>query len=319
MFKVSTFVLCCFSVLVSCSAAVDPELTLTPAPRTIANTGATSVITVTATDSKGKPGIGNVRVTSAAGSLRDGTVVRLVDGTVDVDFTCDVASDSACVRGSVRLTGEWVNNGALVEALSSVSLTTTGGGQGGGSATGGGGGSGGGGATDGGTGGGVGSCGSFADAGSAVAYVTVNGTAAAIGTVAITALAGNNFAIRDNDHGFLLGFDNTVPMNQIVGDGGVSAMVVSLYAEADGGSLNKALARVPTGGAVGPWCDVNHSKGCVSAFELKMQTPTGVVTCHDGGVGLVQFLPSTVGFAGSYSYACADQSIKTTGCFRYVP
>ncbi len=146
--------------VVGCSGAgLDPELSLSAKPRTIDNHGAKSVITVTATDSSGKVGTGTVRVTSAVGSLTAGTQVTLADGKADVDFTCDVAVDTGCVPGSVRITGEWVTNSKLAQGLTSVTLTVPGvdAGSDAGADAGRDGGGGGGGSTGGGAGGGGGS------------------------------------------------------------------------------------------------------------------------------------------------------------------
>ncbi len=99
-----------------------PELALSARPRTIDNRGQTATISVTATDAQGKPGTGTVRLTSAAGSLKAGTEVTLLAGAVDADFSCDAAQDPACA-GAIRVTGEWVSNGVLAEATTSVAVT----------------------------------------------------------------------------------------------------------------------------------------------------------------------------------------------------
>lgn len=154
------------AVLVGCGEkTVDPDLSVTARPRFINNAGQVATIAVTATDALGKPGTGEVRFSSVAGSLATPVTVALVGGEAEADFSCSAASDPGCVLGAMRVTGEWLVEGKLVENYATVTITgpdagaVTGGGAGGGSGGGGGGGGGGGtggGAAGGGAGGGGG-------------------------------------------------------------------------------------------------------------------------------------------------------------------
>ncbi len=100
---------------------VPAELTLSASPRTIDGAMQASTIKVTGIDDNGKPGTGTVRVTSVAGSLKDGAEVALLAGEGTVDFTCNRAMDPACMN-SVRLTAEWVVSGELVTANINVTI-----------------------------------------------------------------------------------------------------------------------------------------------------------------------------------------------------
>ncbi len=67
--------------LVACGPKkVDPTLAIVPTPRTINGEGAIAKLRVVATDDIGAAGSGTVHITSAAGSLVDGTDVTLADG-----------------------------------------------------------------------------------------------------------------------------------------------------------------------------------------------------------------------------------------------
>lgn len=101
---------------------VEPELTMTASPRTIDGVAQASVIRVIGVDDRARPGTGTVRVTSAAGSLKDGAEVTLAAGEGQVDFTCPRATDPACM-GQVRITAEWVVSGKLVNATASVTIS----------------------------------------------------------------------------------------------------------------------------------------------------------------------------------------------------
>ena len=77
-------------------ATVEPELTLTASPRTIDGVAQKSTVKMSAVDDKGKLGTGKVRVTSGAGSLKDGVEVDLLAGEGTTDFTCARATDVTC-------------------------------------------------------------------------------------------------------------------------------------------------------------------------------------------------------------------------------
>lgn len=100
---------------------VEPELTLTASPRTIDGISQKAVIKVVGVDDHSDPGTGTVRVTSAAGSLKDGVEVSLVAGEGQTDFTCVRATEPACMN-TVRITAEWVVSGKLVSATASVTI-----------------------------------------------------------------------------------------------------------------------------------------------------------------------------------------------------
>jgi hypothetical protein len=107
---------------VGCSPMTsDPQLSVAVRPSSINGAGQMAEVTVTAVDGAGKPGAGSVRITSAAGSLVNGTVVMLAAGTASAQFSCDSAADSNC-RSSVRLTAEWALDGKRVEAVGNVRI-----------------------------------------------------------------------------------------------------------------------------------------------------------------------------------------------------
>lgn len=147
-----------------CSAPAGMgSLALAARPRSIDNRGQVTKITVTANDVRGMPGSGTVRLTSTAGAFMDGTEVTLANGTAEVDFTCVLTSSAGCM-GNVRITGQWVADGVLSEATTTVTVGPPDAGAGTGGGTGG---AGGGGATGGGTGGGGGAGGGGVGGGSA--------------------------------------------------------------------------------------------------------------------------------------------------------
>ena len=85
----------------------------------IDNKGQASTLTFTAVDSQGKPGTGNVRVSSVAGSLASPTEVPLSQGGASASFSCVAAQDPACLS-AIRLLGEWVSDGVRVETFGLV-------------------------------------------------------------------------------------------------------------------------------------------------------------------------------------------------------
>jgi hypothetical protein len=102
--------------------SVDAELALTASPKTVDGAGQKSVIKVFATDDKGKPGSGTVRLSSTAGSLKDGAEVTLTAGEGSIDFVCDRATDANCLA-QVRVTGEWVVAKKLASAFVVVTVS----------------------------------------------------------------------------------------------------------------------------------------------------------------------------------------------------
>lgn len=93
--------------LVACGPQkVDPQLVISPSPRTLDGEGQTSTVRVQTTDEYGKPGTGTVHLVSAHGTLVDGTDITLADGEGTTEFGCNRADDAECV-GSVKLTGTW--------------------------------------------------------------------------------------------------------------------------------------------------------------------------------------------------------------------
>jgi len=102
--------------------AVEPELSMTASPSTIDGNAQKSTIKLLATDDKGKPGAGTVRITSPAGTMKAGVEVTLAAGEASTEFGCDRAVDPACT-GTVKLTAEWVLNGKLITATKNVVVT----------------------------------------------------------------------------------------------------------------------------------------------------------------------------------------------------
>ncbi len=116
-------------LLACCLAAcgpmlVEPELTISASPRTLDGVAQKATIKVVAVDDKAKPGTGKVRITSVAGSLKDGIEIDLLAGEGTTDFTCVRATDPACT-GAVRLNAEWVVSGKLVSVSTSVTVTAS--------------------------------------------------------------------------------------------------------------------------------------------------------------------------------------------------
>ncbi|MBX7097671.1 MAG: hypothetical protein K1X89_08165 [Myxococcaceae bacterium] len=84
----------------------SPTLALTASPNKIDDQGQATTLTVEALDADGKPGAGTVKITSAAGSLVDGTSVTLdAAGKATAMFSCEVLLDAKC-KGPVRITAE---------------------------------------------------------------------------------------------------------------------------------------------------------------------------------------------------------------------
>lgn len=102
--------------------AVEPELTLAASPRTIDGIMQKATIRVVAVDDKGKAGTGKVRVTSTAGTLKDGVEVDLLAGEGSTEFGCTYTTDMLCT-GSVRISAEWVVSGKLASATTSITVT----------------------------------------------------------------------------------------------------------------------------------------------------------------------------------------------------
>lgn len=102
--------------------AVDPELTMTVSPRTLDGEGQTATIKVLATDTKGQPGTGTVRITSTAGTAKDGIEITLLAGEGSGEFGCSRAMDATCL-GSVKLTAEWVSAGKPASATTSLTIS----------------------------------------------------------------------------------------------------------------------------------------------------------------------------------------------------
>lgn len=110
-------------ILLGCEPpAVEPELTISASPRTVDGVAQKSTVKVNGVDDKAKPGAGKVRITSTAGSLKDGVEVDLVAGEGTTDFLCARATDVSCT-GAVRLNAEWVVSGKLVTASTSITVT----------------------------------------------------------------------------------------------------------------------------------------------------------------------------------------------------
>lgn len=123
-------------LLIGCPQMMMPAfLDVTATPRSITPDGAMTEVKVRATDEAGNVGSGQVRIRSAAGSLRDGVTLPLdAFGTAVTLFSCDAAEDADCT-GTIRLTTDWARSGMVVSADVSVRISdgSTGGGAGGGS------------------------------------------------------------------------------------------------------------------------------------------------------------------------------------------
>ncbi len=114
----SSLLLCLASGCPSSTAAEDPTLTVSAKPRTIAADG-TTVVTVTAVDSKGGAGTGEVELrTQGVGSLGAGESKALSDGKADFNFNCP-AADLGC-KGSVTLSASWAAAGATIKGTTTV-------------------------------------------------------------------------------------------------------------------------------------------------------------------------------------------------------
>ena len=88
-----------------------PSLTLSPSATSVLNDGTKVRITASAVDASGAAGSGTVSFLAAYGALSDpttGTAVAasaLAGGTAQVDYACNVATDSRCVAGAVFVSG----------------------------------------------------------------------------------------------------------------------------------------------------------------------------------------------------------------------
>lgn len=100
-----------------------PALVVSAKPRSIDNKGGKSIIKVEATDASGKVGLGEVTITSQAGSHAAGTTLTLVDGAASTEFTCDASLDPTC-SGSVTIEATWVSAGVKASGSVSVSVFT---------------------------------------------------------------------------------------------------------------------------------------------------------------------------------------------------
>lgn len=111
------------ALLASCGPeTVEPELTLSASPRTLDGLAQKATVTVVGVDDKKKAGTGTVRITSTAGSLKDGVEASFVAGEATAELACPRATDLGC-NGTVRLTAEWVVSGKLVTATGSLTVT----------------------------------------------------------------------------------------------------------------------------------------------------------------------------------------------------
>ncbi len=100
---------------------VEPQLVITPSPRTLDGEGQVATVKVQAIDDENNPGTGTVRVSSSAGSLVDGVEVSLTNGEGTTEFGCVRAEDPACT-GNVRLTAEWAFGGKTISIGTNVQV-----------------------------------------------------------------------------------------------------------------------------------------------------------------------------------------------------
>jgi hypothetical protein len=109
-------------LLQSCTPVDGTELLLRSRPTFIDLEGQAAQLTLTATDSQGNPGSGEVRFRSAIGSLATPVTQLLVNGEATVTFSCDAAVDPTCVPGRASIIGEWVSKNTLFQAFAGVTL-----------------------------------------------------------------------------------------------------------------------------------------------------------------------------------------------------
>ncbi|MFO0600760.1 MAG: hypothetical protein U0228_35955 [Myxococcaceae bacterium] len=105
-------------LLAGCAAApTGGELAITARPTEINDQGEETTVRVAAVDGKGAVGSGAIRVSSSAGSLKDGVDAKLDSyGTFTVPFTCKHADDANCVD-TVELAARWtMADGTIVRA-----------------------------------------------------------------------------------------------------------------------------------------------------------------------------------------------------------
>lgn len=111
-----------------------PQVSFSFNPGSIDDKGMSTTVTIDATDENGKAGTGSVKLTSAAGSLKDGTTVTLdAKGQGTAMFSCAVASDPNC-KNTVRISADWARTAGSVTSSRSIAVGPqgTGGGGGGG-------------------------------------------------------------------------------------------------------------------------------------------------------------------------------------------
>lgn len=99
------------------------EITATATPAKLLVDGTKARIDLAATDEFGKPGKGDVSVTSSVGSLSGGTTVTLAaDGTASAELSCDVNADPGCGTDVVVIDLKWKHGAGNVSGSLNVAL-----------------------------------------------------------------------------------------------------------------------------------------------------------------------------------------------------
>lgn len=93
-------------VLCACGPTAAVDLSFTTDKATFDGRSERAIVTVSAADESGAPGVGIVELTTGVGSFVEGTQVVLVAGRGSATFRCLPAEDAACA-GSVRLGASW--------------------------------------------------------------------------------------------------------------------------------------------------------------------------------------------------------------------
>ncbi len=107
---------------VGCTPTPPPELTIIARPTEINDTGEVTTLSVTATDGNGAVGKGQVRISSTAGTLKEGGSFDLdAYGVVRTPYSCKLADDPQC-REQVRLIASWTTDGQTATTDTHVTI-----------------------------------------------------------------------------------------------------------------------------------------------------------------------------------------------------
>lgn len=107
----------------TCGPNLEPELTLTPSPRTINGEGEEATISVSTLDEEGKPGAGTVTFTVMVGEVDEPTVLLDSNGETSVKYGCRRSKENGCT-GSVKVNGSWTTRkGKKATATATIAIT----------------------------------------------------------------------------------------------------------------------------------------------------------------------------------------------------